>query len=233
MGGTALELTYELMSEDVSELNLRKPDSHPALSSSVERAIEILRAGGIVGIPTDTVYGIAANALDPEAVGRVFAAKGRDDGNPSPALVGGVEDLFEYAIDVSEEAVELARAFWPGKLTIVVRKSDRIPLIVSGGLDTVGLRVSSHPIPRKLAAALGAPITGTSANASGSKPSISAVSVVETLGARLDMVFDGGELAPSKPSTVIDATTPSLRILREGAVSRAEIEKVTGATPDV
>ena len=196
------------------------------ISDSLERAVEILRAGGVIAIPTDTVYGIAANALDVNAVSRVFALKGRADTSPAPVLVADADDLFRYGIGVSDDAAALARAFWPGGLTIVVRRSERIPSIVTGGLDTVGLRVPNHPTPRALAAALGAPITGTSANFTGTPPLTSAEDVVAALGYGLDITLDGGRLPASQPSTVIDATTTPARILREGAVSRAEIERV-------
>ena len=199
------------------------------LSESIDRAAAVLKQGGVIGIPTDTVYGIAANALDEDAVGRVFRLKSREDKSPIPVLIGEVDDLFRYGTDVPDEAVALAEAFWPGQLTIVVSKSDSIPMIVSGGLDTVGLRIADHPVPRQLVALLGAPITATSANISGSAPLTSAVSVVEHLGANLDLVFDGGQLAPSRPSTVIDVTSRPAKILRDGAVSRAAIEHVTGS----
>ena len=199
--------------------------THPKISDSIERAAEILRAGGVVAVPTDTVYGIAANALDVNAIARVFALKGRADTSPSPLLVADADDLFRYGVCVSDDAAALARAFWPGGLTIVVRRAERVPAVATGGLDTVGLRVPNHPTPRALAAALGAPITGTSANVSGTPPLTSASDVAAALGDGLDMVFDGGQLSPSEPSTVIDATATPARILREGAVSRAEIER--------
>ncbi len=199
------------------------------LSTSLQRASEVLKCGGVIGIPTDTVYGIAANALDERAVDKVFNLKGREDTSPIPVLVGTVEDLHRYGREVPDEAVALAEAFWPGQLTIVVPKADIIPLVVSGGLDTVGLRIADHPVPRELVTALGAPITATSANISGTDALSSATSVLEQLGSRLDMVFDGGELPPSKPSTVVDATVSPPRILREGAVPRAAIEQVTGS----
>lgn len=199
------------------------------LSASIDRAVDILSQGGVIGIPTDTVYGIAANALDEDAVDRVFGLKGREDTSPIPVLIGEVDDLLRYGVDVTDEAIALAEAFWPGQLTIVVSKSDSIPLTVSGGLDTVGLRIADHPVPRQLVSLLGAPITATSANVSGSAPLTSAVSVAEHLGAELDLVFDGGQLAPSKPSTVIDVTSRPAIILRDGAVPRAAIEHVTGS----
>ena len=199
------------------------------LSTSLKQAIDILRNGGVVGIPTDTVYGVAANALDEKAVDKVFDLKGREDTSPIPVLIGQVEDLYRYGREIPDEAIELARAFWPGQMTIVVPKADIIPSVVSGGLDTVGLRIADHPVPRELVSALGVPITATSANISGTDSLSSAKSVLEQLGHSLDMVFDGGELPPSKPSTVVDASVSPPRILREGAVPRVAIEQVTGS----
>ena len=196
------------------------------LSTSLDQAVAVLRRGGVIGIPTDTVYGIAANALDEDAVDRVFTLKGREDTSPIPVLIGEVADLFKYGTHVTDEAVALAEAFWPGQLTIVVSKSDLIPSVVSGGLDTVGLRIADHHVPRRLISDLGAPITATSANISGTEALNSAVSVAEQLGDRLDLVFDGGQLAPSRPSTVIDVTSGPPKILREGAVPAAAIERV-------
>ena len=194
------------------------------LSTSLDQAVAVLRRGGVIGIPTDTVYGIAANALDEDAVDRVFRLKGREDTSPIPVLIGEVSDLFRYGMNITDEAVALAEAFWPGQLTIVVYKSDLIPSVVSGGLDTVGLRIADHPVPRRLTSDLGAPITATSANISGTESLNSALSVAEQLGASLDLVFDGGQLAPSRPSTVIDVTSSPPKILREGAVPTAAIE---------
>ncbi len=205
-----------------------RSDNLPLLSTSIDRAVRLLRSGGVIATPTDTLYGIAANALDARAVERVYAVKGRSDASPLPILVGGVEDLFEYGADVPDVAVELARAFWPGQLTIVAKRSARTPSVVSAGLDTVGMRVADHPVTLRIVAELGAPITATSANVSGAPPLTSALDVVELLGDRLDMVLDGGKLPPSKPSTVIDAVSSPPRILREGAVSRARIERVAG-----
>jgi L-threonylcarbamoyladenylate synthase len=207
---------------------VQQPDRRTILSTSIDRAVDILRRGGVISIPTDTVYGVAANALDENAVDRVFRIKGREDSSPIPVLIGEVDDLFTYGEDVPPEAMALARAFWPGRLTIVVRKSGIVPSIVSGGLDTVGLRIADHPVPRRLVSTLGTPITATSANTSGTEALNSAVSVAERLGDRLDLVFDGGDLPPSRPSTVIDLTSRPARILREGAVPRDAIEHVTG-----
>lgn len=204
-----------------------------ALSKSVNRAVEILRRGGVVAAPTDTLYGILANALDERAARKVFAVKMRGAGSPLPIFVSEVADLDKYGRDIPEVAYALAAAFWPGKLTIVVPKSDLISEAVSGGLDTVGMRIPNHAVPREIVAALGAPATATSANLSGTAGLTSASDVARELGARVDMVLDGGELAPSEASTVIDAAASPPRILRAGAVSAERIRRMTGVAVDV
>ena len=188
----------------------------------------MLAGGGVAAVPTDTLYGIAAAALDESAVQRVFDVKQRGQSSPLPLFVSDVDDFQEFGRGVPDVARELASAFWPGKLTIVVEKSSRVPDIVTGGLDSVGLRVPDHPVPRQIVARLGAPITATSANVSGQPPLTCARQVLRRLGGRLDLVFDGGRLSPSKPSTVIDVTQTPCRILRQGAVSPERIRQVTG-----
>ncbi len=203
------------------------------LSTSIYRAVEILRWGGVIALPTDTLYGISANALDATAAAKVFGVKGREEFSPLPVFVSDLNDLFRYGRDVPDSAVRLAEEFWPGKLTIVVKKSGLIPEVVSGGLDTVGLRIPDHSAPRAIVGRLGAPITATSANVSGKPALTSADGVVSELGTRLDLVLDGGRLAPSMPSTVIDLTTDPPRMLREGAVSCSRIQQLAGIALEV
>lgn len=198
------------------------------LSTSISRAVEILKSGGVIALPTDTLYGISANALDPDAAAKVFGVKDRGERSPLPIFISDTSEIFHYGRDVPDAALRLAEVFWPGKLTIVVSKSELVPSVVSGGFDTVGLRIPDHPTPREIVHELGAPITATSANVSGRPPLTAATDVADELGARLDLVFDGGVLSPSLPSTVINLTTDPPRILREGAVSPASIEKLAG-----
>ena len=203
------------------------------LSTSTTQAVRILRDGGVIAPPTDTLYGISANALNETAAAKVFSVKDREGRTPLPIFLSNPDDLFRYGRDVPDTAVRLAEKFWPGKLTIVVRKADLIPEVVSGGLDTVGLRIPDHPVPRRIVAQLGAPITATSANVSGKPALTAAADVVSELGARLDLVLDGGQLAPSAPSTVIDLTANPPRILRQGAVSPSDIRKLAGIALEV
>ncbi|MXY20225.1 MAG: threonylcarbamoyl-AMP synthase [Dehalococcoidia bacterium] len=203
------------------------------LSTSISRSVQILRDGGVIALPTDTLYGISANALDPEAAAKVFSVKDRGERSPLPIFVSDTGDLYKYGRDIPDTAVRLAEIFWPGKLTIVVGKSDLVPDVVSGGIDTVGLRIPDHPAPRGIVAQLGAPITATSANVSGKPALTAAEDVVAELGSRLDLVLDGGNLAPSAPSTVIDVTADPPRILRQGALSASDIQKLAGIDLEV
>ena len=203
-------------------------DGNSVPSESIDEAVSVLAGGDVVAVPTDTLYGIAAAALDETAVQRVFDVKERGQRVPLPLFVSDVDDFDKFGRRVPDVARRLADAFWPGKLTIVVERSSRVPDIVTGGLDTVGLRVPDHPVPREIVARLAAPITATSANISGQPPLTSAKQVVRHLGDRVDLVVDGGQLRPSKPSTVIDVTQTPCRILRQGAVSPERIRQVTG-----
>ena len=207
---------------------MRTQEQHTVPSGSIDEAVSALAGGGVVAIPTDTLYGIAAAALDETAVQRVFDVKERGQRVPLPLFVSDVDDFDKFGSRVPDVARRLADSFWPGKLTIVVERSGRVPDIVTGGLDTVGLRVPDHPVPREIVARLAAPITATSANISGQPPLTSAEKVFRHLGDRIDFVVDGGQLRPSKPSTVIDVTRSPCRILRHGAVTPERIEHVTG-----
>ena len=200
----------------------------PILSGQVDVAVGHLKRGGVVAIPTDTLYGLAASAVDPEAVACVFEIKGRPAGMAMPVLLADAEDLELYASDLSEVARKLARRFWPGPLSLVLRRSAALPDAATAGGDTVALRVPDHPVPRAIARRLGAPITGTSANPSGQPPATTAAAVQEQLGNAVDLVVDAGESPIGEGSTVLDATGPTLVVLRAGAVSIADISKATG-----
>ena len=200
----------------------------PVLSAQVDLAVGHLKRGGVVAIPTDTLYGLAASAVDPIAVARVFQIKGRPAGMAMPVLLADAQDMDLYASDVSEVARKLARRFWPGPLSLVLSRSAALPDAATAGGDTVALRVPDHPVPRAIAHRLGAPITGTSANPSGRPPATSAAAVREQLGDAVDLVVDAGESPIGEGSTVIDATGPTLVVLRAGAISIADISKAAG-----
>lgn len=207
----------------------RKPLTlDPSLSAQVDVAVSHLSRSGVVAIPTDTLYGLAASAVDPKAVARVFVIKGRPGGMAMPVLLADPQDIDLYATDVSEVARELANRFWPGPLSLVVTRSEAIPDAATAGRDTVALRVPDHPVPREIARRLGAPITGTSANPSRQPAATTAAKVREQLGAAVDLVIDAGKSPIGEGSTILDVTGPALIALRVGAVSIADISAATG-----
>ena len=185
----------------------------------------MLRDGGIVGVPTDTQYALAADGLNDVAVQRVFEAKGRLQGMALPLLMSSTGDLYRWSVEVPGIALMLAKRYWPGALTLVLRKAPDVPDMVTAGLDTVALRVPDHKVPRTLAMKLGRPITGTSANATGQQPFTDAEEVRRHFGGSIDYVVDGG--APGgEPSTIVDVTGHTPRIVREGAIFLSEIGEV-------
>jgi len=193
--------------------------------SILERAADVLRQGGLVAYPTDTLYGLAARPTDARAVERLFAAKGRPPERAVPLLIASPMDLAAVAEDVPEVARRLMGAFWPGALTIVLRTARGFRSTATG--ETVAVRVPDHPVPRELVRLLGQPITGTSANVSGGPEPLTPDDVRAQLGESVDLVIDGGRCRGGQPSTVVDCTTDPPRIVREGAVSREELTRVT------
>ncbi|MBI4299466.1 MAG: threonylcarbamoyl-AMP synthase [Chloroflexi bacterium] len=201
--------------------------------NSILDAVSCLLRGGIVAFPTDTLYGLGADVFNERAVERVFVAKGRPGEMALPILLADTRDMSLVARDIPDIAWALAERFFPGALSLVLRKASRVPDLLSGGAETVALRVPDHPVPRRLARALGHPITGTSANRSGSAPARTAEEVVEQLGDNVDMVIDGGPIHAGIPSTVLDVSNGIPYIVRQGGVSQAEIEAVCGKSVEV
>ncbi len=198
----------------------------------LEAAVRLLRGGGVVAIPTDTLYGLAAAASDVGAVERLYRIKGRPAAMAVPLLIADESQLDTYGSCVSDVARALARAFFPGALTLVLPRSGLVPDAVSGGGDTVALRVPDHPVPRRIVRMLGCAITGTSANRSGAESPTTARDVRRQLGSEVDLIVDGGECRGGVASTVVDVTGASPRILRQGAVSREDMEAVLGVKLD-
>ncbi|MCH8026137.1 MAG: threonylcarbamoyl-AMP synthase [Chloroflexi bacterium] len=190
----------------------------------VQRAVDILRGGGLVAYPTDTVYGLAALPGNEQAVARLFEAKRRDPDQPTPLLIASEEMVAAIAASVSNEAEALMAAFWPGALTIILAKAQTFRSRAVE--ETVGLRVPDHPLPRELSRLLGSPITGTSANIAGSPEPLTADDVRAQLGDTVDLVIDGGRCPGGRPSTVVDCTESPPRIVRQGAISEAELLRV-------
>jgi L-threonylcarbamoyladenylate synthase len=195
-----------------------------ANQNSIELASNILLEGGVVCIPTDTVYGLAASAVDPDAIASVFNIKGRMKTEPLPLLVDCSERIVPYVKRFSSRSYELAEKYWPGALTIIFEKSDLIPDTVTAGMDTVGFRVPDHFVPAKISSMIEGPVTGTSANKSGCKPATSAEEAYEQLvNTDVDLILDSGPCEQAKPSTIVDGTGAELKVLREGMISKKEI----------
>jgi len=185
---------------------------------TLQAAVDVLRAGGLVAFPTETFYGLAASALDPAAVRRIFELKGRPESKPLLVLVDSVA-MAETVAHVAEPARDLMARHWPGALTLVLRARAHVPPDVTARSGTLGLRVSSHPIARGLVEALGVPVTAPSANPNGLAPPTTAAGVLAYFEEGIDLVLDGGPTPGGEPSTVLDMTVEPPRILRRGAVA--------------
>ena len=198
------------------------------ISSQLEEALTLLKAGKLVAIPTETVYGLAANALNADAVIRIFETKNRPHFDPLIVHVASHEQVADLAIDISEAAHVLMRALWPGPLTIVLRKHERVPHIVTSGLDTVGVRMPDHPLTLELLRSLDFPLAAPSANPFGYISPTSALHVAEQLGDRIPYILDGGECSVGVESTIIDCSCETPTILRLGGTSVETIEEIIG-----
>ena len=195
---------------------------------AIRTAVEALRAGELVAFPTETVYGLGANALDERAVARIFAVKNRPHFDPLIVHVFDEEAVPQYATDVDQRAVALMGRFWPGPLTLVLRKQPIIPDLVTAGFDTVALRVPSHPVARALLKEVNLPIAAPSANPFGYVSPTTAEHVRDMLGDAIGLILDGGPCAVGVESTVCALTEEQAVILRPGGVSVEEVEAVIG-----
>jgi L-threonylcarbamoyladenylate synthase len=195
-----------------------RPDPHV-----VARAGAVLRRGGLVALPTETVYGLGANACDAAAVGRVFQAKGRPSDNPLIVHLAATEQLGQVTAAITPLARALAEQFWPGPLTIVLDAAAHLPAATIGGLDTVAVRVPSHPVARAVIQAAGVPVAAPSANRSGRPSPTTADHVAADLADRIDLLIDAGPTGLGLESTVVDARGSQPVIYREGAVTREQL----------
>jgi L-threonylcarbamoyladenylate synthase len=211
------------MKTEVVRVNSNKPE--PEI---IERAAAVIRGGGLVAFPTETVYGLGANAVSGSAVAKIFAAKGRPANNPLIVHVSRVEQARELVARWPDRAEQLAEAFWPGPLTLVMLKQAIVPDIVTAGGPTVALRMPAHPVALRLIEAAGCPIAAPSANVSNAVSPTSAEHVERTLGGRIDMILDGGPCRGGIESTVLDLTGAPPRILRPGLVTREQVEPIVG-----
>lgn len=194
----------------------------------IARAAEILRGGGLVALPTETVYGLAADAENELAVRRIFAVKGRPQEHPLIVHVGDVAHVAHYAAELSSDAKALADAFWPGPLSMVFRRTSRVSDVITGGQDTVAIRVPAHPLAHAILTAFGGGVAAPSANRFGRVSPTRAEHVRADLGDDVDLIVEGGPCEVGVESTIVDVTTASPRVLRPGGISQEDLERVLG-----
>lgn len=207
---------------------VRIKDEAPVDESLLKEAAEIIRAGGLVAFPTETVYGLGADALNADAAKKIYAAKGRPSDNPLIAHVADMDGIYPLVSEVPEAAVKLADAFWPGPMTLIFNKSSRIPYTTSGGLDTVAIRMPSDPVANALIRLSGVPIAAPSANTSGRPSPTKAEHVLADMNGRIEMIIDGGPVRVGVESTIVDLTGKVPTVLRPGAVTQHMLEGVLG-----
>lgn len=195
--------------------------------AGISRAAELLRAGGLVGLPTETVYGLAADARNARAVAGIFAAKGRPTFNPLIVHVASLEAASEL-VEIGPEARVLAKAFWPGPMTLVLPSKGGVADLVQGGLPTLAVRVPAHPVARAVLAEFSGPLAAPSANPSGGISPTTAAHVVAGLGGSVDAVLDGGACTVGLESTILAPGPDGVRLLREGGIAREAIEALVG-----
>ncbi len=195
-------------------------------NSGISTACEILKDGGIVGIPTETVYGLAANAYDERAISKIFVAKGRPQDNPLIVHISTIDTLYEIAKDIPDTALKCAERFWPGPLTIVLNKTDKIPACVSAGLSTVAVRMPSNEVARQVIMQSGLPLAAPSANISGSPSPTTANHVINDLDGKIDAVIMGKDCNVGVESTVITLANDHPVLLRPGGVTLEQLREI-------
>jgi L-threonylcarbamoyladenylate synthase len=194
--------------------------------NKIKLAARIIKNGGLVAFPTETVYGLGANALDEEAVQKIFKAKNRPIDNPVIVHIANMDDLYMLTEVIPDEALKLASKFWPGPLTLLLKKSELVPDITTAGLDTVAIRMPNHPIALELIKESEVPIAAPSANLSGKPSPTTAEHVIRDLNGKIDMIIDGGEVTFGVESTVLDLTSEPPCILRPGPITIEEIKTI-------
>ena len=191
-------------------------------------AAGILRSGGLVAFPTETVYGLGGNALDEDAAGKIYAAKGRPSDNPLIAHVSCMEEVAPLVKEIPEAGRKLMEAFWPGPLTMIFPKSEKVPYGTTGGLDTVAIRMPDDPVANRLIALAGVPVAAPSANTSGRPSPTTADHVWQDMNGRIEMIIDGGPVGIGVESTIVDVSSAVPAVLRPGAITMEMLEAVLG-----
>lgn len=196
---------------------------------TISQAVDALRRGEVIGLPTETVYGLAADASNPEAVKRIFELKGRPADHPVIVHLASADELAAWAVDVPEAAHRLAAAFWPGPLTLILRKAAHVLDLVTGGQDTVGIRVPRHPVAQEVLRAFGGALAAPSANRFGRVSPTRRAHVLAEFGDALPIVLEGGDCEVGLESTIVDLSREGdARILRPGVLGRAALESILG-----
>lgn len=199
----------------------------------IEEAAQILKAGGLVAFPTETVYGLGGNGLDKEAARKIYAAKGRPSDNPLILHVSKMEEVYPLVESVPEKAKRLMESFWPGPLTLILKKSKIVPLESTGGLDTVAIRCPDNALTLELIERAGLPVAGPSANLSGSPSPTEASHVYHDLSGRIEGILDDGAVGIGVESTILDMSTETPTLLRPGAITLEDLTDVLGEKPEI
>jgi len=199
-------------------------------SQAINKATHLLHAGGLVAFPTETVYGLGADARNPDAVARIFEVKGRPTDHPLIVHLADIEQMTEWAQNIPKSAWKLAKAFWPGPLTLVLPRLPDVPDSVTGGLDTVALRVPDHPVALALLSSFGGGVAAPSANRYGCVSPTSAEDVREELKDSVNLVLDGGRCPVGIESTIVDFSMPTPRVLRPGKITEEALRSVLGSS---
>lgn len=192
----------------------------------IQQAVKLLRDGKLVAIPTETVYGLAADATNVDAIKKIFAVKGRPLNHPLPLMIARETNLNNLAIDIPKITYKLIKKFWPGPLTIVLKKAPNVAAIITGGLETIGLRCPDHPLTQKILQNFPHGLAVPSANLFGEPPPTSAEEVKQALGNKIDLIVDGGACKLKNSSTIIDLTCEKPKILRQGPIPQTEIDNL-------
>ncbi len=200
-------------------------DKEKNLKAGLNKAVEIIRSGGVVAFPTESFYGLAVNAIDAGAIERLLDIKKRRGDHPILILIPTKDVLDQYVTHLSETAKRLIEQFWPGGLTLIFEAGSNISPLLTAGTGKIGIRLSSHPIATELAKGVGMPIPGTSANITGQPACLNAREVFDSLGKEVDLILDGGVTKGGKGSTILDVTVAPPRVLREGMVGQEMLKK--------
>ncbi len=193
---------------------------------NIQTAVDVICQGGLVALPTETVYGLAADAQNPAALEKIFLAKGRPADHPLIVHLADITQLFDWATDISAQALQLAQTFWPGPLTLILNKASHVSDLITGGQTTIGIRIPAHPVAQAFLRAWGGGVAAPSANRFGRLSPTTAEAVFEELGDRVDYILAGGQCGVGVESTIVDVSGVTPRILRPGMITRQQIEAV-------